>query len=159
MNRDDLTKLIESHPDRGSIPVACVLAFCMKESSFREYAIKYEDHYRWLFGDQSKMSVAEKLGQKHSWGLMQVMGGVAREYGCVTAFTELWDPKVGLHYGLRHLRRLFAKHNNWPDTIAAYNAGSPVKIDGKYKNQDYVDKVLAYWNEYESHVQLKSTEA
>ncbi len=34
-----------------------------------------------------------------------------------------------------------------------------MKVDGKYKNQAYVDKVLGYWNEYETHVQLKSTEA
>lgn len=158
MTRDTLTTLIEHHPDRGPIPVECVLAFCMAESSCREYAIKYEDHYRWIYGDQSAMPIAEKLGQKHSWGLMQVMGGVAREYGLTGPFTDLWDPAIGLRYGMRVIRRLLAKYHHWPDVIAAYNAGSPVRIDGKYKNQAYVDKVLALWNEYERQIPLRESE-
>lgn len=159
MTRDALTALIESHPDRGALPVPCILAFCMAESSFKSYALKYEDHYRWLVGDQATMRIGEKLGQKHSWGLMQVMGAVARELGFTGPFTDLWEPEIGIRYGMRLLKKLWSRYENWPDVIASYNAGSPVRIDGKYKNQAYVDKVLGYWNEYETHVLLKETEA
>ena len=156
---DDLRVFIENHPDRGTLPVACVLAFCQAESSFRPYAMKYESHYRWLVGDKQTMSVGERVAQIHSWGLMQVMGGVAREHGLEGPFTELWDPFIGLRYGMKHLRKYFAKYGNWPDTIAAYNAGSPRRVDGKYVNQAYVDKVLKYWNQYDTQIPLKETEA
>jgi soluble lytic murein transglycosylase-like protein len=159
MNLDQLRTLITSHPDRGSLPVECVMAVCMVESSLRPYAIKYEDHYRWLVGDQGTMPTGEKLGQKHSWGIMQVMGAVARELGFAGPFTDLWEPEIGIRYGMRLLKKLWQRHENWPDVIASYNAGSPIRVDGKYKNQAYVDKVLMYLNEYETHVPLKSTEA
>lgn len=158
MTIEQLRTLIEHHQDRGSLPVELVLAICMKESSFRSYAIKYEPQYRYLVGDQAKMAVAELLGQKHSWGLMQVMGAVAREYGFTGAFHELWDPQIGLRYGMNHLNKLYRRHGNWPDTIASYNAGIPSKVNGAYKNQAYVNFVLARWSEYEQQIPLKSTE-
>jgi len=155
---EELRGMIEKHPDRGSLPVACVLAFCQAESSFRPYAIKWEPQYKWLVGDQRTMSRPERFGQMHSWGLMRVMGGVAREHGFDGPFTELWDPMIGLRYGMKHLRKYWARYENWPDTIAAYNAGSPRRVDGKYVNQVYVDKVLRWWNDYEQQVPLKETE-
>ena len=158
MSVEELKAIIERHPDRGSLPVECVLAFCMAESSFHTYAIKFEPQYRWLYGDQKTMSISERLGQMHSWGLMQVMGGVAREHGFVGDFTQLWEPEIGLRYGMRHLRRYYARHQKWPETIASYNAGSPVVVDGKFKNQAYVDKVLKFWNACEQQIPLKHTE-
>lgn len=159
MNMTDLRRLADTHQDRGSLPVDCILAICMKESSCREWAIKYEAHYKWLVGDRASMPVAEKLGQQHSWGLMQVMGAVAREYGHTGPFTDLWEPTVGLKYGMLLLHRLWQKYQNWPDVLASYNAGRPVRINGKYVNQAYVDAVLRYWNDIEQHVPLKETEA
>lgn len=158
MTSEVLRSLIAAHPDRGQLPVEAVLAVTMKESSFREYAIRYEDHYQWLVGDQGTMSVAERLGQKHSWGLMQVMGGLARELGFTGAFHELWTPETGLKYGMLYLNKLYKRHGNWPDTLAAYNAGSVRRVDGKYVNQAYVDAVLKFWNEFETQIPLKSTE-
>lgn len=155
---DELRSMIEQHPDRGILPVPCVLAFCQAESSFRPCAIKWEPQYKWLVGEKATMPIAERFGQMHSWGLMQVMGGVAREHGFDGPFTELWDPMIGLRYGMKHLRKYWARYENWPDTIAAYNAGSPRRVDGKYVNQSYVDKVLKYWNLYDTHIPLKDTE-
>lgn len=158
MKEPDLRDLIAAHPDRGDLPVECVMAVVMKESSLREHAIRYEDHYRWLVGNRDTMPIAEVLGQKHSWGLMQVMGALAREMGFTGPFHELWTPEIGLKYGMLYLRKQYAKHKNWPDALAAYNAGSVRRLDGKYVNQYYVDTVLRYWNDLELHIPLKSTE-
>ena len=57
MNDPELTHLIQHHPDRGDLEVACVKAFCMAESSFNEWAYKYEPQYRYLFGDKTKMPI------------------------------------------------------------------------------------------------------
>jgi len=157
MTRTELEQVIRQHPDRGTLPVECVMAFCIVESSLNEWAYRYEPGYKWIVGET--LTPSERIGQMISWGLMQVMGGVAREHGMVGPFPQLCDPVIGLRYGMLHLRKYWAKYQNWPDTIASYNAGHPVRIDGKYANQQYVDKVLKWWNVYEHQVPLKETEA
>lgn len=152
----ELRKLVESHPDRGTLPVECVMAVCMVESSLNQWAYRYEPGYKWLVGQD--LSASERNGQMISWGLMQVMGGVAREHGFTGYFPALCDPMTGLRYGMLHLKKFWAKYQNWPDVLASYNAGRPVRIDGKYQNQAYVDKVLKYWNLYETQVPLKESE-
>lgn len=164
MTEVDLTHMIETHPDRGILEVACVKAFCMKESSFREWAHKPEEHYQWLVKSWLMSgSVTELWGQRQSWGLMQVMGATAREYGFKGDFlSELCDPYLGLKYGMIHLRTLLKRHHGvWQDVIASYNAGSPRKdASGKYGNQAYVDAVLGYWAQYDtSGAPLKESEA
>lgn len=149
MNTLGITYMILHHPDRGNLPVECVRAFCLIESSDNEWAYRYEPHYKYLVGDVNSISQSERIGQMISWGLMQVMGGVAREHGFKGVFTELCNPSVGLSYGMKHLRKYYAKYQDWPDAIASYNAGSPRKdSDGRYVNQDYVDKVLKAWADF-----------
>ena len=150
MRESDLTQLIEMHTDRAELPVACVKAVCFTESGFVEWAYRFEPRYRWLVGDVEAMTPTERTGQMISWGLMQVMGGVAREHGYTGDLPKLCDPFTGLKYGLLHLRKFYAKYQDWPDTLASYNAGSPKKgADGKYYNQSYVDRVLRYWAQFE----------
>lgn len=160
MRESDLTRIIEAHPSRGPLPTPLVKAICFAESNFDEWAYRYEPHYRWIVGDGPSMNPSERIGQMISWGLMQVMGGVAREHGFESRyFTELCNPEVGLSYGMLHLRKFWAKYQHWPDTIASYNAGRPVRgEDGNYLNQSYVDKVLRYWSIYENQVPIKETE-
>jgi hypothetical protein len=87
----------------------------------------------------------EWIGQQASWGPMQVMGAVARELGFTGHFPNLCGEQ-GVHYGCRLLKKLIDKHfdeGGYAAVAAAYNGGSPVKIDGgRFKNQEYVDKVL-----------------
>jgi len=157
MTHDDLVELVKKESARQGVPWEAVYAICMTESSGNEFAIRHEPKYRWIFGNN--LSLGETLGQKTSWGLCQVMGAVAREYGLTDQFSVLWDPAINLNYGIQHLKRLKAKHGTWPHAISAYNAGTPIVVDGKYKNQGYVDKVLARWSSIESQVPLKASEA
>lgn len=156
MTHDALVALVKQEAQKQGVPWEAVYAICMTESSGNEFAIKHESHYRWTFG--SSLTLGETLGQKTSWGLMQIMGAVAREYGMTDQFSALWDPAINLNYGIQHLKRLKAKHGTWPHAISAYNAGTPIVIDGKYKNQGYVDKVLARWSFVEHQVPLKESE-
>lgn len=88
---------------------------------------------------------AEWWGQQASWGLMQVMGGVAREHGFAGEFfTELCcDPLQGLDFGCRYLAACFRRFGALERAVAAYNGGTPVVVAGKFRNQKYVDDVLA----------------
>ena len=56
-------------------------------------------------------------------GLMQVMPATARDYG-VTDHGALFDPKVNIDTGVRHLRRLLEKYrHDYGRVLMAYNAG------------------------------------
>ena len=161
MDNTELTTLIKSSASRRSLPWELVYAICQVESSLNPSAIRHEPRYRWLVGDNETMSPAERQDQMTSWGLMQVMGAVARELGHTGPLSDLLDPPTGLFYGCLHLRRFRAKYDIWPDVIAAYNAGSPRRVAGQigpYVNQSYVDKVLAAWNNLEVAIPLKDSE-
>lgn len=90
---------------------------------------------------------AEWWGQQASWGLMQVMGAVARERGFDPRvhFPRLCsDPQLGLAYGcahLAHMRDRWFKEHGWMGVVAAYNAGSVRYRSGVLENADYVRKV------------------
>lgn len=162
MNELDLTDLITQHPDRGELPIGLVKAICKQESRFDEDAYRYEPNYRYLVGDLLRMTETERFGQKVSWGLMQVMGGVMREHGFTGKYFTIAcsEPSVGVRFGMLHLRRFQVRYQNWLDVIASYNAGSPRKTDaGQYVNQGYVDSVVTYWRSFESHLELKASEA
>jgi len=161
VDNDELTTLIKSAASRRSLPWELVYAICQVESSLNPSAIRHEPRYRWLVGDNETMSPTERQDQMTSWGLMQVMGAVARELGHTGPLSDLLDPPTGLFYGCLHLRRFRAKYDIWPDVIAAYNAGSPRRVAGQigpYVNQSYVDKVLAAWNNLEVAIPLKDSE-
>jgi hypothetical protein len=133
------------------LPVNLVRTICTVESSNDPSAFRYEPGYRWLIGDKLTMNVTEKFGQMCSWGIMQVMGAVARERGYTGHFPGLCNVETGLEYGCRHLAHLYKRYSNWPDAIAAYNAGSPRKgPDGQYFNQGYVNKVDKCWMDYDA---------
>ena len=157
MTPNDLMRVVKEVADGSGIPWEVVYAICLTESSGNEFAIRHEKHYRWIHGEG--LTPGEFIGQKTSWGLMQIMGAVAREYGYTDQFSGLWDPYENIRYGIKHLRKLKERNGTWPHAIAAYNAGSPRMKDGKYENQQYVDKVLARWSEIEPAIPLKASEA
>jgi len=165
--------LTQSAAARHNLPPLLVIAIIEQESGGNLWAWNPEPHYRYLWdvrlnrafrtlspeerasetpppdfpclaGDRDQ----EWWGQAASWGLMQVMGAVAREHGYRGAYLpELCDPELNLDYGCRHLvslRLRFYGAHGWEGVIAAYNAGSPRKTaHGQFENQRYVDEVLA----------------
>lgn len=133
------------------LPANLVRAICQCESACNPWAFRYEPQYRWLVGDKLTMTNTERFGQMCSWGLMQVMGAVARGYGYEGPFPQLCEPDISLNFGCQHLAKFYLQHQNWPDTIASYNAGSPRKLsDGNYVNQKYVTKVQTVWNQFDT---------
>jgi len=161
-----------------------VCALCEVESGWNPWAVRYEPDYKWLWGIKEPLTTINGLNivsfdlkngpvlidiipstpetelalQKTSWGLMQIMGAVARERGFRGWLTELCDPSISLEWGCKHLRWM-ADHNNAyglpdfrikpEDLAAAWNAGTRIVIDGKYKNQPYVDRVLRAMEGYQ----------
>ncbi len=156
----------------AGLPLALVLATIEVESSGRPAAWNPEPAYRYLwdckarrpFRDLTVAEIAsevppadfpawpgqpkdaEWVGQQASWGLMQVMGAVARQQGFAGDFhTELCTvPALGIDHGCRYLAACITRFGSEVRGIAAYNAGSPrPAAGGGFVNQSYVDKILA----------------
>jgi hypothetical protein len=135
------------------VPWTLLAAIVQTESGGDPMAARFEPDYKYLFKSaefakaNAVTPMTEMMFQKTSWGLCQVMGGVAREHGHTGSLLELLVPEIGLKYGAKHLKKFMQKYQTKEDVISSYNAGSPIKLlDGKYKNQQYVDKVLSYLN-------------
>ena len=148
--------LIQRAALKYDLPTALVSAIVMIESSGEPFALRYEPLFfsRYIEKLPGVKAISpcsfetERFARATSWGLMQIMGQVARERGFDQPFlSALCDPETGLDYGCRHLAHLTHRYFNgsWPPVIAAYNAGSPRLVNGQYVNQPYVDKVMAHY--------------
>jgi len=133
-----------------NLPANLLAALVQVESNGDQYACRFEKDYKYLFEtkqnakDNNITETTEMMLQMTSWGLTQVMGAVGRELGLKGPLLQLTDPEINLTYCAKLLKRLASKHTERNDIIASYNAGSPVRtLDGKYRNQGYVDKVNA----------------
>ncbi len=146
---------IQSVAARHQLPPVLITSIVTQESSGNPWAFRFEPAFlaRYVepaprrFGEVSIES--ERMGRATSWGLMQVMGQVARERGFLGVYLpELCEPGTGIEYGCRQLALLRTRYlasDGWAGVIAAYNAGSPRRSPGDkgFVNQQYVDEVLS----------------
>jgi hypothetical protein len=82
------------------------------------------------------------VSAKGARGLMQVMPTTGRQYGAL----DLFDPKVNVDAGVRHLKKLLARYD-LPLALAAYNAGEAAVdrfggIPPFRETQNYVTRIL-----------------
>lgn len=138
--------LIVEAAARHGLNVHIVRAIVSVESSGNPLAMKFEPAWRHFleYRNPAASQATERNQQATSWGLMQVMGTVAREHGFLGPFlSALCDPETGLDYGCRFLAKQMRRYpgKTW-HAVSAYNAGTArVDVSGHYSNQDYVDKV------------------
>jgi soluble lytic murein transglycosylase-like protein len=139
---------------RHQIDPNWVIAIIQTESAGLYTAMRYEPGWAYFARPEfyaSRLNITvetERQLQKFSYGLMQIMGSVAREYGFADSLALLIDPFRSLEYGCRHLKNFRRRYPTGRDWIAAYNAGSPRKRpDGSYVNEQYVKKVVGFWSD------------
>lgn len=137
----------------SGIDAAIIKAVIRTESNWMPFVCRHEPNYKWLFHPENYANMlgqtvdTERTQQSTSWGFMQIMGAVAREHGFMDYMPKLLDPENNIGYGCKHLVSLRHRFPDGWDFIAAYNAGSPVKVaGGRYANQPYVDKVVNEYN-------------
>lgn len=157
--------------DRYGIDAQIIAAIIETESDGDLYAWRFEPPYRYLwnvkwnapfrkltpqeitddkppvdFHSNIGSRATEWIGQQASWGPMQLMGAVAREYGFNKNFTELCSV-LGVEFGCLHLSKLkkrFFDKFGWEGVVAAYNAGTPRNNDQGWENHQYVEKVISH---------------
>lgn len=136
---------------RHDLELALVLAICDVESGFDRWAVRFEPRWRWFLSPKTWAKAVrvtertETICQQMSWGLMQVMGAVARERGFRGDLPSLCDPAAGLEYGCRHLKWNIDRWGNIYDALSAYNAGRP----GTAVGGEYARKVLSKRSEFQ----------
>lgn len=126
------------------IDPALVCALCHHESAnWKPFASRYEPAFYEKYVKDMKLSPTEKTMRATSFGLMQVLGQVAREYGFSGDFlTELLDPIQGLEYGCRKLANCMDRANGEVrQALLLYNGGG---------DKGYPDKVLQHYSKYKN---------
>lgn len=150
-----LNSVLGGTADKYGLDHNLVLAVITHETNGKTFKTRYEPAWKYLYfarqyAEKLDISVdTEIVMQSMSWGLMQVMGSVAREHGFDSDLPKLTDPQLGLEYGCKHLKKMLVQcGGNESDAIAAYNAGSVRKTPGgMYENQVYVDEVSSVLRE------------
>jgi soluble lytic murein transglycosylase-like protein len=133
---------------KEQVPANLLIAIMKVESNCNPFVVRMENEWKYLvnpsyYAEKNGITLTTEIHlQSMSWGLCQVMGSVAREFGFEDMLTQLVDPAQSLTIGARLLHKLFIKYPNQNDVIVSYNAGSPRHHpDGLYVNQDYLNKV------------------
>ncbi len=147
----ELKKIQKKHPE---ITTELVLAIIEVESSGNPRAMRYEEMYIYINlrapRPENCTALTDKILQKSSFGLMQIMGGTARHLGFKGWLGELLEPETNIRYGVLWLSRLYDeyhKSHGIEGVIAAYNSGSPRKnSSGEYVNKGYVEKIMKILN-------------
>ena len=92
------------------------------------------------------------VSPKGAMGMMQLMPGTADRFGVGNPY----DPIANMHGGARYLRWLLDQFNDTRLAVAAYNAGEGAvqrygnQIPPYRETQDYVVKVLNYYQQYQA---------
>src|SRR5271155_4945604 len=115
---------------RHGLDPSLVCAVVEQESAWNPWAIRYEPaffaKYVAPLFTNNKVTASEAYARGFSWGLMQVMGQVARETGFDALFlSALCDPEQGLAIGCKVLRKkLDAMAGDTMRGLLAWNGGA-----------------------------------
>lgn len=140
----ELIPLAHDVAARHGLDADLVCAVIEQESSWRTYELRYEqeffDHYCFPLFKNPKITPTEARARAFSWGLMQVMGQTAREFGYGQPLPSLCIPQNGIEIGCKVLAHKIAVNDgNVRDALTAWNGGA---------NPKYADEVLAKSGKY-----------
>src|SRR5580765_127213 len=139
--QDALIQLARDAATQNVLDPATVCAVCEKESTWNPWAVRFEPAFYDRYTKPMHLTDTEEYTRAISWGLMQIMGETAREFGFVARFVSgLCDPATGLLYGCLKLKRCF--DNAGGDTSIAlshYNGGGDASYPG-----DVMSRIAKY---------------
>jgi soluble lytic murein transglycosylase-like protein len=138
----DLIALARAVAANHELDAALVCAVADQESSWNPYAIRYEPAFRSRYVAPLGLPPTEEVARSVSWGLMQVMGQVAREHGFGGKFlSALCEPEAGRETGCTVLAAMIEIAGDIARALSLWNGGA---------NPLYVQEVLAKLEKYRS---------
>jgi len=141
-----IKNVIRTNAEKYGINPLVVEAMIHVESAGHAYATRYESRWRWFLTTRKfsrsilSSDKTERVHQATSWGLMQVMGTVARELGFKGRMPELCKPDIGVKYGVMKLASQLKRQKNLKDALSAYNSGRPA--NKSKAGRLYAEKVM-----------------
>jgi soluble lytic murein transglycosylase-like protein len=159
--RAELISLARAAAAAHQLDAALVCAICEQESSWNPWAIRYEPAFFTRYVEPqvsaAQITLTEAQARAFSWGLMQVMGQVAREHNFGAAPTantassmyaaslsQLCDPTTGLEIGCRvFAAKLASAHGDVTRALQLWNGGG---------NPNYAAQVLARVANYQQGI-------
>jgi soluble lytic murein transglycosylase-like protein len=145
MKTDELIDIARTAAVIHGLAPELVCAICEQESGWNPWAVRYEpafyERYISPLADSRAVTPTEASARAFSWGLMQVMGQVAREQGFAgSMLAELCEPKVGLEIGCSVLaRKLALAKGDVARALLLWNGGS---------DKEYSAEVIARMEKY-----------
>ena len=132
----ELVTLARNIADAHGLDQTLACAVVEQESAWDTHAMRYEPGFRAHYVAPLRLPATEEIARSISWGLMQVMGQVAREHGFTGKFlSALGDPKVGVAVGCEVLaRKISAADNDIWRALELWNGGA---------NPEYAAQVIA----------------
>lgn len=125
-NRTDFDDIIQRAADETGVPFEMIRAVIGAESAFKPQAYSGAD----------------------AAGLMQFIESTAAAYGLSP--DDRYDPEKVIPAGAKLLRDLRNQFGNWPEALAAYNAGPGNVTTGRWlsipETRNYVPTVMAYYH-------------
>src|ERR1700719_1325279 len=121
---------------QDALDPALVCAIVEQESAWDPHAIRYEPAFRTRYVAPLGLPPTEEVARSISWGLMQVMGQVARQHGFATkSLAALCEPAAGLAIGCAiFVAKLRASADAVQRALTLWNGGA---------NAAYAAQVLA----------------
>jgi soluble lytic murein transglycosylase-like protein len=117
-----------------------VCAVVEQESGWNQWAIRHEPAFFTRYVQPLGLADTEGVARSFSWGLMQLMGEVARELGYTGHLAALCEPSIGLEWGCRHLaNKMRAANGDVHAALQHWNGGG---------NASYADQVIARMPKY-----------
>jgi hypothetical protein len=150
-----LIALARAAASKHALDPALVCAVVEQESAWDAPAIRYEPGFRTRYVAPLGLPPTEEIARSISWGLMQVMGQVAREHGFSGKFlSALCDPAAGLDIGCAVLAAKLTIRPGSPSQVSNTTEGSllsAAEVDvarglqlwNGGANPDYAAQVLA----------------
>jgi soluble lytic murein transglycosylase-like protein len=137
----DLVTLARTISVRDSLDPALICAVIEQESAWDPHAIRYEPAFRTRYVAPLGLPPTEEIARSISWGLMQVMGQVAREHGFTgKSLASLCEPSIAVEIGCRVLAAKFsAAAGDVARALSLWNGGG---------NSNYAGEVLARFARY-----------
>lgn len=147
-DHDDLLRIACNTADAYRINRQLVCAVVEQESNWDTYAFRAEPAFLDHYIAPLLLEPTESWGRSISWGLLQVMGQVAYEFGFARVYTMLTDPYIGLDTGCKVLKHKLSLHpGDVSAGLLAYNGGA---------NKLYADQVLARIANYQAQAKTET---
>jgi soluble lytic murein transglycosylase-like protein len=149
VTKEGMIQLARAIAARYNLPPEVVCGQIERESNWIPWSIRYEagfmSRYVAPLYAAGHVTPSEAYARSFSWGLMQVLGQVAREFGFVGEYlSELCDPPTGVEYGCKKLAKCFETHGgDMNKALESYNGGN---------NTQYSAEVLALSARYTQQV-------